>query len=65
MKNASTPPHPSGLDAALVRYPLPQLLAEVELERRAPAFSGEKLDHADIARLFQKTPERRALKKRQ
>jgi len=65
MKNSSTPPIPPGLDATVVKYSLPQLLAEVEMERRAPAFSGEKLGHAEIAHLFQKPATRRVLKKRQ
>jgi hypothetical protein len=57
-------PAPSGLAVAVVRYSLPTLLAEVQLERHAPAFSGEKLDQVEIAKLFPKTRSRRVLKNR-
>ncbi|HYC73135.1 MAG TPA: hypothetical protein VEB66_18130 [Opitutaceae bacterium] len=51
---------------AEVRYPLPVLLREVEIERRAPAFAGEKLDQLEIKKLFQKKPgTRRAVRKRE
>ncbi len=57
---------PAGPDAGLagVRYPLPQLLREVQLERNAPAFAMEKLEQVEIAKLFQKNRPRRALKPR-
>jgi len=47
-----------------VRYSLPQLLREVQLERNTPAFSMEKLEQVEIAKLFQKNRPRRALKSR-
>jgi hypothetical protein len=47
-----------------VRYSLPELLREVEVERNAPAFAMEKLDQVEIAKLFAKGKTRRALKPR-
>ncbi len=47
-----------------VRYSLPQLLREVQLERNAPAFAMEKLEQVEIAKLFQKNRPRRVLKSR-
>lgn len=59
-----TPMNPGGQELAVVRYSLPELIAEVQLERRAPAFSGEKLDQVEIAKLFPKSRPRRVLKAR-
>ena len=47
-----------------VRYSLPDLLREVEIERNAPAFAMEKLDQVEITKLFAKGKTRRALKSR-
>ncbi len=47
-----------------VRYSLPQLLREVKLERDTPAFSMEKLEQVEIAKLFQKNRPRRVIKPR-
>ena len=57
---------PEAADSALrgVRYSLPQLLREVKLERDTPAFSMEKLEQVEIAKLFQKNRPRRVLKAR-
>lgn len=49
---------------AEVRYPLPDLLREVQEERNAPAFASEKLDQVEIAKLFQKNRPRRASRTR-
>ena len=49
---------------AEVRYSLPELLREVQLERNAPAFATEKLDQVEIAKLFQKNRARRASRPR-
>ena len=59
-------PATSTLDAGPVgvRYSLPQLLREVQLERNAPAFAMEKLEQVEIAKLFQKNRPRRVLKSR-
>ena len=47
-----------------VRYSLPELLVEVQVEREAPAFAMEKLEQAEIAKLFQKNRPRRVVKPR-
>lgn len=57
-----TPPPAAPLTE--VRYSLPELLREVQLERSAPAFAMEKLDQVEIAKLFQKPRTRRAPKPR-
>jgi len=37
---------------AEVRYSLPELLAEIEAERGSASFAMEKLDQAEIGKLF-------------
>jgi len=50
---------------AEVRYSLPQLLKEVEFERTAATFAKEKLDQAEIVKLFKhRTPPRRVKSKK-
>jgi hypothetical protein len=49
---------------AEIRYSLPVLLREVEIERNSPAFATEKLDQVEIAKLFEKTRARRAARSR-
>jgi hypothetical protein len=60
------PPLVPFVDPALrgVRYSLPQLLREVQLERNTPAFAMEKLEQVEITKVFQKNRPRRALKSR-
>lgn len=53
---------PTPLVVGEVRYSLPQLLREVQLEREAPAFAMEKLDQVEIGKLFSKKRPRRAPK---
>lgn len=63
MSDSATGPNPQpALSPGLseVRYSLPELLKEVQLERNAPAFAVEKLDQVEIAKLFQKNRPRRA-----
>jgi len=62
MSAASQPERPAGTFAgpAEVRYSLPDLLREVELERSAPTFAMEKLDQAEIKKLFPRRKTRRA-----
>ena len=48
-----------------VRYSLPDLLREVQLERNAAVFAMEKLDRTEISKLFQKNRPRRAIKTNQ
>ena len=45
-----------------VRYSLPELLREVQLERSAAVFAMEKLDRTEISKIFEKPRPRRALK---
>lgn len=48
-----------------VRYPLPQLLKELEIERASGSFAMEKLDQTEIGKLFKaRTPPRRVKSKR-
>lgn len=42
-----------------VRYSLPEMLAELQLERTAGAFSQEKLYQVEIGKLFQNRKKRR------
>ena len=46
-----TPPLPSHAIAE-VRYSLPQMLEELKAERAAGSFAMEKLDQAEIGKLF-------------
>ena len=65
MKHPTTPAHEPALNTSViseVRYSLPDLLREVQLERNAAVFAMEKLDRTEIAKLFQKTRPRRAIK---
>lgn len=56
----SNRPVPAPLIAE-VRYSLPQLLAELELERATGSFAMEKLDQKEIGNLFKaRRPSRRA-----
>lgn len=57
---AGGPPPPAATGITEVRYSLPELLREVQLERDAPAFAMEKLEQVEIAKLFQKNRPRRA-----
>ena len=45
-----------------VRYSLPELLREVQLERSAAVFAMEKLDRTEISKMFEKPRPRRAIK---
>jgi len=49
---------------AELKYSLPELLREVEIERRAPVFAMEKLDQSEIKKLFPRNNRRRATTKR-
>jgi hypothetical protein len=57
---AGGPPPLPATGITEVRYSLPELLREVQLERDAPAFAMEKLEQVEIAKLFQKNRPRRA-----
>ena len=65
--NPPTPDHePTPAIVSEVRYPLPQLLRELEIERAAGSLSMEKLDQSEIGKLFKaRKPTRRVKSKRQ
>ena len=58
----SSHPAPNVSVISEVRYSLPDLLREVQHERNAAVFAMEKLDRAEISKLFQKNRPRRAIK---
>lgn len=66
MKPAESPPLASqrlpAHQAHEVRYSLPDLLAELELERHAGSFAMEKLNQAEIGKMFENKRKRRAKK---
>jgi hypothetical protein len=45
-----------------VRYSLPELLGELEQERNAGSFAMEKLNQAEIGKMFENKRKRRAKK---
>jgi len=64
--SATPAPHSAAAPVLVgVRYSLPQLLREVQLERNAPAFAMEKLEQVEITKVFEKNRPRRALKPRE
>ena len=48
-----------------VRYSLPELLAEVLAERRAPAYANEQLEQVEIGKLFQRNRPNRAARNKE
>jgi hypothetical protein len=52
---------PPAITASVVRYSLPVLLAELKLEHTSGGFAQEKIDQAEITKLFA-TPARRRAK---
>jgi hypothetical protein len=61
----SAPEPASPLIVGEVRYSLPQLLKELEIERAAGSFAMEKLDQVEIGKLFKsRTPPRRVKPKK-
>jgi len=58
--DASEPAAPVGkIDLAEIRYSLPELLAELQLERAASSFAQEKLHQVEIGKLFKNRKKRR------
>jgi hypothetical protein len=55
-------PSPPASAAAVVRYSLPAILAELKLERTTGSFAQEKIDQVEITKLF--TTTRRAKRKK-
>lgn len=62
MKTPATPTPTPGLTE--VRYSLPALLREIAQERSSHTFAMEKLEQAEIGKLFSQPRKRRALKSR-
>ena len=64
---AAVAPATTAAPPAEVRYSLPTLLREIQIERTAAAFAGEKLDQVEISKIYQKKKItlRRAVKKSQ
>lgn len=54
MDELDSPPPPTLPAGTLreVRYSLPEMLAEIENERKSASFAGEKLEQAEIGKLF-------------
>ena len=61
MSDASTPDPSPALPPGLaeVRYSLPELLHELKAERASASFAMEKLDQAEIGKLFKTKAPRR------
>jgi hypothetical protein len=55
---------PPAMAAAVVRYSLPGMLAELKLERSAGGFAQEKIAQAEITKLFAAPTRRRAKPKK-
>lgn len=58
----SPPPAAPATGIVEVRYSLPDLLAELQLERTTGAFSQEKLHQVEIGKLFQNRKKHRGKK---
>ena len=52
-------PNGRALAPTMVRYSLPELLEEVELEKAAGSIGLQKVAQSDITKLFQAQPKRR------
>ena len=66
-KAAPAPAAASSLPPAAfmeVRYPLPAMLAEIQLERAASSFAMEKLDQVEIGKLFKSKKTKRGKPKK-
>jgi hypothetical protein len=65
MTNQTPAPAAAPLIIGEVRYSLPQLLKELEIERASGSFAMEKLDQTEITKLFKaQTAARRAKSKK-
>lgn len=62
MNTSDQPAAPATASTGLteVKYSLPKLLEELKLERSASTFAMEKLDQAEIGKLFKSKGPRRA-----
>lgn len=50
---------PMGASLPTMKYSLPELLAEIEAEKKVHALAVDKLEQGDIGKLFQAQPKRR------
>jgi hypothetical protein len=55
----SARPNSRALAPVMVKYSLPELLEEVEIERAAGSAGLQKVDQSEITKLFQAKPKRR------
>ncbi|MBS0630980.1 MAG: hypothetical protein JSS11_03645 [Verrucomicrobia bacterium] len=63
--SAHTPaPTPAPIVLTEVRYSLPEMLREIQVERAASSFTMEKLDQMEIGKLFKTKSTRRAKSKK-
>lgn len=62
--NAKNPPPAAPAAITEVKYSLPEMLRELEIERAASSFSMEKLDQMEIGKLFTTKSSRRAKSKK-
>lgn len=56
-------PSPAQAQIAEVKYSLPEMLAEIKLERATGSFAMEKLAQVEIKKLFKTKAKRRAKSK--
>ena len=59
MTSSSSHLPPGAAVLTTVKYSLPEILAEIQLEKQEGNFAAEKLPQADIARVFQVQSKRR------
>lgn len=59
MTQSYTRPPIGASSLPMVKYSLPDLMAEILLEKRAGAVVAEKLAQGDIGKLFKSQPKRR------
>ncbi len=65
MPERASPPAPAPTPPIReVRYSLPEMLQEIELERRESSFAMESLDQAEIGKLFANRRRRNARTKK-
>jgi hypothetical protein len=60
-KPATPPP---AIAATIVRYSLPAMLAELQLERTSGSFAQEKIDQTEISKIFTAPTRRRVRHKK-
>ena len=63
-RDSETPPRPVTPLINEVRYPLPELLREIELDRRESALGMDTLDQVEIKKLFADRRQRHARHKK-